>query len=516
MSPTHSSSSAPLSRRRFLALTAGTTAAALAAACSSNPEPRRDLVLPDSAEVKAAEAARRTPNAPVRQVNLRAQPTTVDLGGVQVDTWTYGGRLPGQEIRVARGEVLRAEVTNTLPAPTTIHWHGIALRNDMDGSPDITQPAIAPGSGFRYEFTTPDSGTYWFHPHVGLQLDRGLYAPLIVEDPADGRDYDTEAVIVLDDWLDGIGGRTPDKQLRQLQAGGMSGMGGMNMGGMSGMNMGGMSMPTDPNNPLGSDAGDVKDYPYFLVNGRTGTDPVTLPGKPGQRMRLRIINAGADTAFRVAVGGHRLRVTHTDGYPVVATSTDSLLISMGERYDAIIDLADGVFPLVAAAEGKAGQGFALIRTGGGAAPASDVRPAELAAAPLTADRLTATDSARLPQKNPDHTLDVALGADNRGYIWTLNGRTYDHRAPLDVAAGQRIRLRFTNRTTMFHPMHLHGHTFQLRAAAGNGPRKDTVIVGAMQTIEADLDTTNPGQWMLHCHNAYHQEAGMMTVMSYLR
>ncbi len=305
----------------------------------------------------------------------------------------------------------------------------------MDGSPDITQPAIAPHSGFRYEFTTPDPGTYWFHPHVGLQFDRGLYAPLIVEDPADGRDYDTEAVIVLDDWLDGIGGRTPDKQLRQLQANGMSGMGGMNMGGMS--------MPTDPSIPLGSDAGDVKDYPYFLINGRTGTDPVTLPGKPGQRMRLRIINAGADTAFRVAVRGHRLRVTHTDGYPVVATSTDSLLIGMGERYDAVIDLGDGVFPLIAAAEGKAGQGFALIRTGGGAAPASDVRPAELTAAPLTADKLIATDSARLPQKSPDHTLDIALGADNSRHIWTLNGRTYDHRTPLDVTAGQRIRLRFT-------------------------------------------------------------------------
>lgn len=512
MSPQFSSA-APLNRRGFLTLTAGATAVAALAACSTNTRSARNLVPPDSTEVQAAEAARRAPNAPVRQVALRSEPTTVDLGGVQVQTWTYGGRLPGQEIRLTRGEVLRAEITNALPAPTTIHWHGIALRNDMDGSPGITQPQIDPNGSFRYEFTVPDPGTYWFHPHVGLQLDRGLYAPLIVEDPSDGRDYDTEAVVVLDDWLDGVADRTPDKQMRQLQTTGMSGM---NMGGMSGMNMGGMSMPTDPNAPLGSDAGDVMDYPYFLINGRTGNDPVTFPGKPGQRMRLRIINAAADTAFRVAVGGHRLRVTHTDGYPVVPVATAGLLIGMGERYDAIIDLADGVFPLVAAAEGKTGQGFALIRTGAGTTPAADIRPTESTAAPLTADKLTAADSARLPRKTPDHTLDIALGADSRRYVWTINGRTYDQRTPLEVTGGGRVRLRFTNQTMMFHPMHLHGHTFQLRTLTGNGPRKDTVVVAPMQTVEADLDTTNPGQWMLHCHNAYHQEGGMMTVMSYVR
>lgn len=508
---------APLTRRDFLAWTAGTAAAAALTACSNGTETAGDLVLPDSEAVRAAENQRRAASGAVRDVMIRAEPTTVDLGGVQVQTWTYGGRLPGQEIRLMRGDVLRAEITNALPAPTTIHWHGIALRNDMDGSPALTQPEIAAGAGYRYEFTAPDPGTYWFHPHVGLQLDRGLYAPLIVEDPADGADYDTEAVVVLDDWLDGINGRDPDAQMQQLRAQGMSGMGAMmNMGGgmMSGMNMGGMSMPTNPNAPLGADAGDVKDYPYYLINGHIGTDPVTFTGRPGQRMRLRIINAAADTAFRVAIGDHKLRITHTDGYPVHPVTTASLLIGMGERYDAVIDLADGVFPLVAAAEGKAGQAFALIRTDGGTPPPAAVRPTELTTPPLTADKLTATDAARLSMTKPAHRLDLTLGADARDYVWTINGRVYDQRAPLDVVQGQRIRLRFTNQTVMFHPMHLHGHTAQLVTPAGAGPRKDTVIVPAMQTVEADLDTANPGQWMLHCHNAYHQDAGMMTVLSY--
>ncbi|UGT67940.1 multicopper oxidase family protein [Nocardia gipuzkoensis] len=513
MSIDQSPLSTPVTRRGFLALGAGTAAATMLAGCSKSTQNPSNLVLPDSDAVRAAENNRRSATAAVREVTLRAEPTTVDLGGVQVQTWTYAGRLPGPEIRLRRGEVLRAEVTNALPTPTTIHWHGIALRNDMDGAPGITQPEIAPGSTFRYEFTVPDAGTYWFHPHVGVQLDRGLYSPLIIEDPADGTDYDTEAVVVLDDWLDGINGRDPDKQLRQLEDKGLSGM---NMGG--GMHMGDspMSMPTDPNAPLGSDTGDVTDYPYYLVNGRIGTDPHTFTARSGQRIRLRIINAAADTAFRVAVGGHRLRITHTDGFPVHPVTTSSVLIGMGERYDAIIELGDGVFPLVAAAEGKTGQGLALIRTGGGTPPPADVRPAELSDAPLTADKLTATDSARLAGKTPDRTLEVQLGSDSHKYVWTINGRPFDQHIPLEVTQGQRVRLRFVNQTMMFHPMHLHGHTFQVAPRRGTGPRKDTSIVAPMQTLEADFDTDNPGQWMMHCHNAYHGEAGMMTMLSYTR
>ncbi|APB00682.1 multicopper oxidase family protein [Nocardia seriolae] len=504
----------PLTRRGFFALGTGLATAVALAACTKNAPGAEKLVQPDSDPVRAAEQARRIAGAATREVTLRAEPTTVDLGGVQVPTWTYGGALPGKEIRLAKGEVLRADLTNALPAPTTVHWHGLALRNDMDGAPGVTQPAVAPGGSFRYEFTVPDAGTYFFHPHVGLQLDRGLYAPLIVEDPADGRDYGLEAVVVLDDWLDGVNGRDPDQQLRKLQERGTSGMGmgGMDMGGM---NHGSMGMGGDPDAPLGSDPGDVKDYPYYLLNGRIGTDPVTFTGRPGQRLRLRIINAASDTAFRVAVGGHKLRVTHGDGFPVQPVTTDSLVLAMGERYDAVIDLADGVFPLVASAEGKTGQAFALIRTGGGTAPAADIRPAELSAPPLTGDRLVAAESVRLPARKPDRTLDVALGMDMHRYVWSINGKSYPDHSMLDVAAGERIRLRFANRTMMFHPMHLHGHTFQVVNPAGTGARKDTSIVGPMQTVEADFEANNPGQWMVHCHNAYHGEAGMMSILSYV-
>ncbi len=160
---------------------------------------------------------------------------------MRVQTWGYGS-VPGPEIRVRAGDVLRATLVNHLPDPTSIHWHGVALRNDMDGMPGLTQQPVAPGASFTYEFNVPDPGTYFFHPHVGL-LDRALYAPLVVEDPQDPGRYDVDTVIMLDDWLT----NTPEEEFARLKA---SGMGGMGMGGGSpttsagGMDMGGAATPT--------------------------------------------------------------------------------------------------------------------------------------------------------------------------------------------------------------------------------------------------------------------------------
>ncbi|WP_024795012.1 multicopper oxidase family protein [Tomitella biformata] len=502
-----------LSRRRFLILGASAGAVATVAACSrggNGPPSAAGPIGPTSSAVEQAEAARRTAGGRQVTAALRARPSTIDLGGVQVDTWTYNDQIPGPEIRMRRGDVLRADLANELPQESTIHWHGVALRNDMDGVPGLTQSAVPGGGSFAYEFTAPDAGTHWFHPHVGMQLDRGLYAPLIVEDPDEGSDYDIEAVVVLDDWLDGVAG-TPDQYLDKLRREGMP------MSDMSGMghDMGGMGMG-DPENPLGPDVGDVS-YPLYLINGKTGTDPVTIRGQAGQRMRLRIINAGADTPFRFAVGGHRLTVTHSDGYPVEPVQASSLLIGMGERFDVLITLVDGVFPIVAAAEGKDGQGFAVLRTAAsGDAPASTARPGELSGAPLLGAQLKSSQRVRIGRREPDRIHDVRLGMDMEGYRWTINGATYDDHAPLEVSTGQRVRLRFINQTMMFHPMHLHGHTFQVVDGADSGARKDTSIVLPNQTVEVDFDAVNPGQWLVHCHNLYHGEAGMMTSVSYVQ
>jgi len=502
--------SGPLvTRRRFLVLAGGTAAAATGGGLLlAARDDSRSIVTAGSPRVGAVEQRRRRRGAAVTDVAI----TAAALTGGGREVWAYGGSIPGEEVRLRAGGVLRAAFTNDLPEPTTVHWHGIALRNDMDGVPGVTQPPVAPGERFVYEFTAPDPGTYFFHPHVGPQLDRGLYAPLIVEDPDEPGAYDRELVLVLDDWLDGA---SPDAVLEELRG---SGMGGMDMGG-GGMDMGDGGMDMGPSG-LGMDVGDV-DYPTFVINGRPPENPFTFEAARGERIRLRIINAGSDRPFRFAVGGHRLTVTHSDGFPVQPATGDALLIGMGERYDAVVTLdADGAVPVVAVPEGETAGALAVIRTAAGASPAAGVRPAELDGRLLTADDLRAADDVVLPSRSPDRTLDFRLAGDMGSYRWTLNGRPFDESqlrdTDLQLREGERVRLRFENRSPMFHPMHLHGHTFQVQRDGGPGARKDTAIVRPMETVTADFEADNPGQWALHCHNIYHAEAGMMTVLSYVR
>jgi FtsP/CotA-like multicopper oxidase with cupredoxin domain len=486
-----------IGRRAVLLGSLGAVTAGALTSCSGDgrASPATRAIGPGSAEVRAAEELRRASGQRVVTERLTARPVTVDLGSRTVETWAYGETVPGPLLRTTAGDLLRVELTNQLPTDTSIHWHGLALRNDMDGVPGLTQDPIRAGAPFTYEFTTPDPGTYFFHPHTGVQLDRGLYGVLVVDDPAEPGDYDREWIVVLDDWIDGTG-QTPDDVLAGLVS-------------MSGMGHGDMMGETMHSSLLGG-AGDV-DYPLYLINGRTPQAPTTLTGKPGQRARIRIVNAGSDTAFRVALGGHRLTVTHSDGFPVDPVTCDAVVIGMGERFDVVVDLGDGVFPLVAAAEGKTGSGMALVRTGAGAPPPARVVAPELSGRLLLATDLTAADRVRLAFRPIDRRLDVVLAGGMMSYRWTINGARFPDTEPLEIAQGERVRLRLRNTSMMFHPMHLHGHTF---GVADDGARKDTVIVRPRQSVDVDVEADNPGQWALHCHNIYHAESGMMTVLSY--
>ncbi|WP_406045620.1 multicopper oxidase family protein [Micromonospora sp. NBC_00898] len=498
--------SAGVRRRRLLAGLAGAVGLAASAGAAAWVggafDPR--LVTPDGPLVARTEAARRRAGASTVTAWLHPRPVTHDLGGPTVATWGYADSGPGPLIRARAGDLLRVEVANDLPMSTSVHWHGVALRNDMDGVPGLTQRPIPAGGRHTYEFTVPDPGAYFYHPHSGVQLDRALYGVLLVDDPHEAGDHDQEWVVVLDDWVDGTG-RTPEDVLAALRS--MGGMDHGGMGGMPGPSSGGMAPMTSP---LLGGAGDVA-HPYHLVNGRVPGAPVTLAGRPGQRARIRLVNAASDTAYRVALGGHRLTVTHTDGFPVVPATTDALLLGMGERADLLITLGDGAFPLFAAAEGKTGQGLAMVRTGAGDPPDGTVRAAELDRRLLTTGTLRAAPQVALTDRRPDRVHRVVLGGGMMPYRWTINGATFDHADPLLVSRGERVRLEFVNTTTMFHPMHVHGHTF---GVAGGGARKDTVIVPPGRTVAVDLDADNPGQWMTHCHNAYHAETGMMVNLAY--
>ncbi|MEU4167369.1 multicopper oxidase family protein [Streptomyces sp. NPDC026665] len=520
--------------RRTVLAGLGAAGTGLLAACGNDAPTTPALLSPNGARVAGVEK-KRSATGRVQSLNVTAAPATLDLGGgVVAKSWAFSGQVPGKEIRISAGDTLEAELSNQLPdgTATSVHWHGISLRSDMDGVPPVTQNPVRAGSNFTYRFVADKPGTYFFHPHVGVQVDRALYAPLIIEDPREPLSYDDEWVVVLDDWLDGVTG-SPEDVFTELS----HHMAGMDMKDMGSDRPASSAHPSPsaPASPsasagegattrfrlrtsasplLGRDAGDVK-YPYHLINGRVPTDPALYSGTPGRRVRLRIINAGADTAYRVALGGHKLTITHTDGFPVEHEEVDALLVAMGERYDVLVTLGDGVFPLVALAEGKDVSGMALVRTGSGGLPDPAVRPRELDGRIVTAGQLSASDGARLAAKDPDQVIRVRLTGSMGTYDWAINGKRFDMAAPtanpLLVEEGQRVRLDFINATGMWHPMHLHGHTYQLGAT---GPRKDTTIVLPKSKLSVVFDADNPGQWMLHCHNAYHSEAGMMALLAY--
>ncbi|MFD9291761.1 multicopper oxidase family protein [Streptomyces sp. NPDC060030] len=522
-----------------VALAGSAALAARAAAVPTHGAPRRapapsparaadQYVTPDGPEVVDAETRRGA--GPVRKVSLTATVSRLELGGgLTVPSWAYGDRLPGEAIRVTAGETLELALANHLPQATTMHWHGLSLRNDMDGVPALTQQAVKAGADFTYRFAVSRPGTHWIHPHSGVQLDRGLYAPLIVEDPKEPLGYDKEWIVVLDDWLDGVDGSTPEAVFDELTRGRGSahdagGHGAARRTADAGGH-GAARRAGDGDAPsrllvgassdlLGGHAGDVA-YPHYLVNGRRASDPSVFEAAPGDRIRLRVVNAGGDTAFRLALGGHRMTVTHTDGFPVRHTETDTLLLAMGERYDVLVTAGDGVFPLTALAEGKEASALAVLKTGSGEIPPATARPTELDGELVTADRLAPDEAVALTERTPDRTVRMTLTGSMDAYDWAFDGRPYDPAARHPVKAGERVRLVFTNRTSMWHPIHLHGHTFAL-AGTALGARKDTAALLPGRSLTVDFDADNPGLWMLHCHNVYHAEAGMMTVLGYLR
>ncbi|GAA2223330.1 multicopper oxidase family protein [Streptomyces nogalater] len=489
------------------------------------PAGPRGYVNPSDPEVLAAE--RRRGAGRERVFRFTAAESELDIGGHSVRTWAYNEEVPGPLVRVTAGDVLDLTLANRLPETTTLHSHGVRLRCDMDGVPDLTQRAIHPGTDFRYRFTVAHPGTYLLHSHVGMQPDRALYAPLVVEDPREPLSYDKEWVVVLDDWLDGVEGSTPENVLEQLKPGGAMDMGGMGMGPGHPTTAhpapSKKAKPTGPNRVLHKshsrmlhgEGGSVA-YPHYLINGRLPAGPSVFRCRPGERVRLRIVNAGSETAFRVALGDHKMTVTHTDGYPVRHRETDALLVGMAERYDVLITARDGMFPLVALPEGKKGRALAVLHTGKTrkSLPPGEVHPRELDGNTVPARRLLPHESVALDDRDPDREVRIRITGTMAKFDWGFDHKAYTPQQRHPVRTGERVRLTLINATDMWHPMHLHGHTFAVTGLDSAGARKDTALVLPHRKLVLDFDADNPGLWMLHCHNQYHSESGMMTVLGY--
>src|SRR5262249_18337033 len=422
-----------------------------------------------------------------------AQPVSAVLGN---------GTIPGPEIRLKEGDLFRVLVENRLTdSPTSIHWHGLLDPAAMDGVPDISNVPIPPGRMYVYEYPIRQSGTYWYHSHVGLQEQQGCYGAFIIEPTHEPLRTEHDAVVIFGDWLH----RNPDEVFAELRKGGKQPMGDMKSGGGQ---AGGMKMEAGA-----VDLSDVK-YDAFLLNGRAPNDPWTLSMRPGERVRLRMIDGGASTYFHVRLDDHQLQVTHADGLAVQPVTVDHLLIGMGETYDAVVKIAKpGSYTLHAVAQDGSGQALGVLHTPD-VAPQPNRDMPKLDGRALSYAALRAPAPPPLPD-GPARTFRLPLQGDMARYIWMIDGQAWPKADPLLIRRGDRVQLELVNETAMWHPMHLHGHFFRVLQGAGDRcPLKHTANVPPRETLRIEFTADNPGRWFFHCHNAYHLDAGMAREFQY--
>ena len=440
--------------------------------------------------------------AAVREFRLSASRTRVNLGGgPDFWAWTFNGQVPGPEIRVKEGEIIRVILKNFLPEETSIHWHGVPVPNPMDGVPGVTQRGVLPGETFVYEFEARPAGTYIYHSHAGYQLDQGLYGPLIIE-PALMEDlsYDREYTLLLEDWVMRDEGGVAGTRRRSPM--GMMGR----MMGRRGANQRGVPL-LEPY------------YDGYAVNGRLSTYMEPLLVKRGERVKLRLINPSSATIYDLQLAGHVLRVTHTDGRPVEPVETDVLRISMGERYDVVFTADNPGTWLLAANERGFGEGALRIPiTYEGTQSKTPVPPDFRPARRLVSywDMKSRDPQPLFGSGGADKRIFQTLSGGMHSPYWTINGQVYPNVDPIPIERGMRVRVSYGNRSMMPHPMHLHGHFFSIVNPDLNESqwvRKDTVLVNPMERLEIEFIADNPGKWFHHCHNLYHMMAGMANVMT---
>jgi FtsP/CotA-like multicopper oxidase with cupredoxin domain len=445
-------------------------------------------------------------------------------------------RLTGPDgrpgIRLAAGERFGVELANESGAPTIVHWHGQLPPWTQDGFPWPQTPPIATGAVQAYDYA-PIAGTYWMHSHHGLQEQSLMTAPLIVHGTEELREDRQEVVLMLHDFTF----RTPEEVLTGLThtsaatakamvqaAEDASGpkdaskapeapMPGMTAR-VPGMAMPGMAMPAPGGTQM--DLNDV-DYDAFLANDRTLADPEVVPIERGGRIRLRIINGSASSQFWIDLGDLVGHVVAIDGHPVAPVAGNRFPIAIAQRLDILLDVPrTGAFPILARLEGTGRQtGIVLATAGARVSRIAD----DAQAAPPVDNSLEAQLVAVMPlaSRPPDLVRTITLDGGMNPYSWSMNGEYWPQVTPLMLTQGQRVEIDLVNRTMMAHPMHLHGHAFQVIAIDGRpiqGAIRDTVLLPGMGRVRIAFDADNPGRWAFHCHNLYHMVTGMMTELRY--
>lgn len=492
-------------------------------------------------------------HAATQEYNLTIAKEPVNITGKPIEKVTVNGGIPAPTLRFKEGDEAVIYVTNAMKEDSSIHWHGLILPGGMDGVPGLNGFAgIKPGQTFTYRFPLKQTGTYWYHAHSGGQEQDGLYGSIIVDHK--GKDpikADRDYVVVVSDFTPehssdvmanlkkssdyyATARRTVGDFWRDVKAKGFS------KAWENSKMWGEMRMAQ-------TDLADVTGY-TFLLNGKSPDQNWTGLFKPGERVRLRFINASAMSFFDVRIPGLKMSVVQSDGQDVEPVAVDDFRFAPAETYDVVVTPKDDKAYTIAA-EPIDRTGFALATL----APREGMKgeiPSQRPRALLTMsdmgdmDHMDMGDMTMTPAdmvsgwaktgapagdkvldyadlryagiqkdtREPGRTIDVRLGGNMERYIWTINGKKFSEAEPIRLKYGERVRLTFTNETMMAHPMHLHGMFVQLENGqpAEKLPNKHTVIVPPGKSYSVLLTADEVGEWAFHCHLLYHMMSGMMT------
>jgi FtsP/CotA-like multicopper oxidase with cupredoxin domain len=447
---------------------------------------------------------------------LRLERRDIEVNGKTASV--YGIRQPDGTFGLTTevGKPFRVRVENAIGEPSLIHWHGLTPPWRQDGVPGISGPPIPPGGSADYDFPLNFGGTFWMHSHQGLQEQLLMTAPLIIHDERDRTDEQEVAVMLADFSF------TPPEQIYESlrTSDKMAGMAKPAAGGSSAapaMKMASMAMSKRGAAP---DLNDVK-YDAFLANDRTLADPEIVKVEPGGRVLLRVVNSSSMSAFHIRLGALEGELIAVDGFLIEPVRGQEFPAAVAQRLDIRVRIppGPGAYPVLAQLEGEREQtGFLLVA---GGAPVARIPDAAEAPSPaLTLDLERALRAKKpLAARKADRVHTLNLTGEMAGYVWSLNDVVWNKDVPpLPVAEGERIELVFVNQTPMPHPMHLHGHEFQVVEIDGErfpGAVRDTVLVTPGRRVVVAFDALNPGLWALHCHLLYHLEAGMFTTIKYV-
>lgn len=435
-------------------------------------------------------------------------PRQIEVLGKAATVYGITGPDGKPGLRAREGDRFTGLVQNDTDSGLVMHWHGQVLAPEGADRAYPNGGETAAGAADSVDFAlTP--GTHWMHSHQ-LTEQQLLAAPMITVEADAGNVPD--AVMMLHDFTF----QTPEEVMAGLGGSMMHG-GGDGGGMMMGMDHSSMDMGSGGGMSMMAGMTHANDIAYdaFLANDRTLADPEVVTVDAGGTIRLRIINGATASAFWIDPGALQSQVIAVDGSPCVPYAAQAYPIAMGQRIDLLLTLpsGNGAYPVLARLEGSTRQtGLILATTGATITRLPDDGETATALVDLSLDAALRA-SKPLPERAITRTEHVMLGMGAGNYVWTINGATHGNHTPLQGKIGDRLELMFMNSSMMMHPMHLHGHHFQIvDVGMGRfaGPMRDVVAVPPMGMVTVAVDLDKAGSWYLHCHHLYHMQTGMMT------